>query len=127
MLAPNAQIDENQRLRRLVPVRADFHLENWGHWRKSYAGVRGYSKRSAGLSSGGISGEDSFDHLCESIDEYSAEVSDVIIDELTITQRIVIQHVYEAAVWSFARGNLDSILIEAAKAYWAKASRRDLT
>jgi hypothetical protein len=123
----NAQADEIQRLRRLVDVRADFHLDNWGRWRRAYVGTRGYDKRSAGLSSGGISGNDAFEHLCEDLDEYSAEVSDVAIDELPVIQRIAIQHVYEASVWTFARGNLDSVLMDGVKTYWAKASRRDLT
>lgn len=118
--------DEIQRLRGLVPERPDWHLANWGDWRRRYNGVQGYGGHSAGLASGGVSGEDAFEHLCEPVDEWAAEVCDAIIDELSVQHKIALQHVYEAAVWSFRRLSLEDVLVDAAAAFWCRAMARDL-
>lgn len=119
-------IDEIQRLRRLVPERADHHLSQWGHWRRSYRGPNGYRSRSPGLASGGISGEDAFDHMCDDVDQRSAEISDSIIDDMELNHRIAIQHVYEAAVWNFRRLSIEDLIAEAAIDFWKRAMRKGL-
>jgi hypothetical protein len=125
--ALDAGIDEFQRLRRLIPERPDFHLSNWGDWRRGYFGVRGHSSHSTCLENmGGCASPDASDHVYERELGWWAEVSDAIISEMSITHRIAISNVYEASVWTFNRGNLEDVLIEAARLFWVQAMRRDL-
>ncbi len=119
-------IDEIQRLRILVPPRADHHLSEWGRWRRGYAGVQGYRASSIGLSSGGISGEDAFDLMCDDADYHAAEISDTIISDMALNHRIAIQHVYECAVWSFLRLATEDLIVEAAADFWKMAVRKGL-
>lgn len=120
--------EEFERLRKLIPERPDFHLHNWGIWRRKDHVTDGYDERSAGLSTGGISGADAFAHLCEPVDEWAAHVSDSIIEGLVIQQRIALCHVYEASVWQFrSKQLLEDVLIEAARVFWVEALKRDLT
>ncbi len=121
-------IDEFQRLRRLVPERPDFHLANWGSWRRGYFGVQGHAAHSTCLQNlGGCASADASDHVYERELGFWAEVSDAIIAEMDLTHRIAISNVYEAAVWKFNRGNLESVLIEGARLFWVVATRRGLT
>ena len=121
-------IDEFQRLRRLIPERPDFHLSNWGEWRRGYCGVRGHSSHSTCLENmGGCASPEASDHVYEGQQGLWAEVSDAIISEMSITHRIAISNVYEAAVWKFNRGNLEAVLIEAARLFWISAKKRGLT
>lgn len=122
----DVQIDEFQRLRRLVPERPDHHLNQWGRWRRSYFGTNGYRSCSPGLVSGGISGEDAFEHMCDDVDHRAAEISDTIIGDMSLNHRIAIQHVYEAAVWKFRRLSIEDLIIEAATDFWNRAIRKGL-
>ncbi len=123
----DAGIDEFQRLRRLIPERPDYHLANWGDWRRGYFGVRGHASHSTCLENmGGCAAEESSDHLYESELTWWAEVSDAIISEMDITHRIAISNVYEASVWKFNRGNLEDVLIDAAALFWCRATKRGL-
>jgi hypothetical protein len=118
--------DEMQRLRRLVNPRADEHLYEWGRWRHAYyrAGC-GYPRHSAGF--GGWCGYSrDFEDIAEDMNHTNAEISDAIIDELTLQHKIAIQHVYEAAVWRFNRLKLEDVLVEATNAFWAMAQRKGL-
>lgn len=117
--------DEFQTLRRLVPVRADFHLANWGRWRRGYYGPQGYGSNSAGFSGGGYSRD--FVDMEEEADSYAAKVSDAIIDGLDVLDKVAIQHVYEASVWRFARISLEDRLTAAASRFWVLALKRGLT
>lgn len=119
---------EFERLRQLVPERADWHLHNWGIWRRGEHLTNGYDSQSAGLSCGGISGEDAFVHLCEPNDDWAAQVCDAIIDELPSLYRMAISNVYEASVWQFrTTAILENALLEGAAMFWGEAVRRDLT
>ena len=123
----NAIEDEIRRLRGLVHVRADFHLSLWGEWRRSSGGIaRGYPSRSAGIGSGGISGEDAFDHLCEDADRWTAEVADTVIVGMEQKHRTALSHVYEASVWRSNRGDFAELFAEAAGLFWREASRKGL-
>lgn len=75
---------------------------------------------------GGCASPDASDHVYERELSWWAEVSDAIISEMSITHRIAISNVYEASVWTFNRGNLEDVLIEAARLFWVQAMRRDL-
>lgn len=122
-----AGIDEFQRLRRLIPERPDFHLANWGDWRRGYFGVQGHASHATCLENmGGCASPDASDHVYERELGWWAEVSDAIIQEMAIHHRIAISNVYEAAVWKFNRGNLEDVLIDAAVLFWEKAEKRGL-
>lgn len=120
--------EEFERLRKLIPERPDFHLHNWGVWRRNDHLTDGYDERSAGLSTGGSSGADAFAHLCEPVDDWAAHVCDAIIDELPQLYRMAISNVYEASVWQFrSTAILERALIEGAAAFWVEAVKKDLT
>jgi len=112
-------------LRQLVDQTADRLLANWGRWRRIPEGPEGY-RASPVFVSGGISGEEAFDHMCEDADIRSAEISDAIITEMELTYRIVLQHVYEAAVWSMRRMAMEDQLLQAAGIFLAEARKRGL-
>lgn len=117
--------DDLQALRRLVHVRADFHLSNWGRWRRGYYGPMGYGSKSAGFAGGGYSRD--FEDIEEEADSYAAKVSDAIIEGLDVLDKVALQHVYEASVWRFARLSLEDRLVEAAGRFWIMACKRGLT
>lgn len=120
-------MDEFQRIRRLIPERPDFHLSNWGSWRRGYAGVRGHPSRSTGLENmGGCACAEAADHVYERELGWWAEVSDAIIHEMSIAHRIAIANLYEAAVWQFPRGNFEETVIEAARLFWVMAQKKGL-
>ena len=81
---------EFERLRQLVPERADFHLANWGRWRKHDVVTVGYADHVPGLDKGigRCVAEDASDHDYEAHDAHSAEVCDAIIDELPQMYRL---------------------------------------
>ena len=119
---------EFERLRQLVPERADWHLHNWGVWRRGDVMTAGYDSQSAGLSCGGISGKDAFEHLCEPVDDWAAQVCDAIIDELPQLYRMALSNVYEASVWKFrTTAILEQALVDGAAVFWREAVKRDLT
>jgi hypothetical protein len=119
---------EFERLRKLIAERPDWHLHNWGVWRRGEQLTDGYDSKSAGLSCGGISGVDAFAHLCEPVDEWAAHVSDAIIDEMPQLYRMAISNVYEASVWQFrSTAILEKALVDGAAAFWVEALKRDLT
>lgn len=121
-------IDEFQRLRRLIPERPDFHLANWGEWRRGYHGVTGHASHSTCLENmGGCASPDASDHVYEREIGWWAEVSDAIILEMSITHKIAISNLYEAAVWKFNRGNFEEVVLEAARVFWELARKRGLT
>lgn len=123
------EIDEYERLRRLIDPRADWHLANWGRWRRSDPMVAGYPTHSTCLECmGGVSSPDASDHVFESGVEWQAEVCDAVIDGLDRMLRLAISNVYEASVWQFRTAKImEDALIEAARRFWIEAQRRGLT
>lgn len=113
--------EEEQRVRRLIPERADFHLENWGRWRRRYRHGQGHRHSSSVVCAGGVSS--TFDDLCDECDAQAARVADGVIDGLDIRHRIAISHVYEAAVWRFRIG-IEAALVTAAAEFWKQATRK---
>lgn len=111
--------------RELVPARADFHLVNWAEFRRRDGHI-GYPSRSSGFSSGGISGDDSFEHMCEDADIRSALIADAVIDGLPVIYRVAISHVYEASVWQFKRCSLEDVFVMAVDEFWKMALRRGI-
>lgn len=120
---------EFERLRQLVPERADFHLANWGRWRKNDVVTVGYADHVPGLDKGigRCVAEDASDHDYEAHDAHSAEVCDAIIDELPQMYRLAISNVYEASVWQFRSTSiLEQALVDGAALFWHEAQKRDL-
>lgn len=115
--------DEIDRLRRLVPVAADRHLDNWARWSRAYRGQVGHRKRSAGFASGGLSSVEDMEAEC---DAWSAEIADAVIDVLPIHLRNAIAAVYANGRWQLRDELLAPTLIEAAEVFWVKAKRRGL-
>jgi len=122
------EFEENQRLRQLVPVDADRNLSNWGAWRRSGQYVRGYPTHSTFLENlGGCASADASDHVYEAQNNWRAKVADAVIDSLEKQHKMVISHVYEAAVWEFKQRAIEDVLVEAAALFWDKAQAKGLT
>lgn len=116
-------LDEFERLRRLVPERPDFHLHNWSIWRRGDQIAEGYADHSTCLETmGGCAALESSDHLYERQMGGWAETADNVLNGMTLQHRFVISHVYESAVYHF-RGSIDDLLVEAAEEFWRRASR----
>ena len=74
--------------------RLEFHLENWRDYMQTSSSKLGYPSRSLCMSSGGASGADEFELMCESADLNSAMAIDAIIDGLIKPQRVAINHTW---------------------------------
>ena len=122
-----SSLDEFERWRRMIPVRPDWHLHNWGCWRRGYHLTQGFRADSVGMGTGGASGQDAFQHLCEPVDLWAATVSNTVIEDLELLHRTIIGHVYEAAVWHNQRINMPRVFVEAAAEFWKRAVKKDLT
>lgn len=112
----------------LIHPRADWHLDNWRKWMKTYQVGQGYPHASAFLQSGGISGEDEFEVMCQSADRHAAKVSDSIIDSLKLLDHrypLAIFNVYLARVWTY-RGDPGEIFAKAVEEFWSRAQRKGL-
>ena len=118
--------EDEQAFRRLVDERADFHLANWGSWVRRYRLGQGYRTRSIGLSTGGTSGDDAFDHMCEELDARSAAVADAVIDGMPWAARNLLEAVYALPVWRL-RPSADVAFAKAVAEFWTLARRRGLT
>lgn len=119
---------EFERLRRLVPERPDWHLNNWGLWRRSEQFTVGYEDHSVGLETmGGCAAEESSDHLWERNLGDWAEASNAVIEGLGINHRMIISNVYEASVLNFPkRVDVGALLAAAAVVFWERAQKRGL-
>ena len=92
--------------------RLEWLLDNWSKWMKSSDTNRlGYPSKSLCMSSGGASGEDEFDIMCESADVRCAQSIDSIIDSLSMPQRTAINHVWLNVTHHYPTHELD--LLEA--------------
>lgn len=82
-------------------ARADWHLHNWRRWESAPDGHLGYPSKSAGLSSGGVSGEDAFAELCESADAQAAMAADAVLMSLEPLHQAALYNRYFAAVYAY--------------------------
>lgn len=111
--------------RDMIHSRADWHLDNWRKWMRGYSYSSGYPTRSSMFNSGGISGDDAFDNLCQDADTQAARIIDSIIDGLEQRQQCAIHNIYLASVWRF-RGDPVEIFCDAVEQMWRKAQVRGL-
>lgn len=103
-------VDEFQRLRRLVAKDIDELLDEWGQWHGSYEAVRGHGHVSTGFVGGGYSLH--FEDLLDKTSISLAEGTDRIIDEMRRLPHLAnpvlaITIVYVASVFRFNRLNLE--------------------
>lgn len=61
----------------------------------------GYPRRSSIISTGGISGTDAFEHLCQEADIYAAVVMDGLINDLPVKERSAINHYHLGVIYKF--------------------------
>lgn len=74
-------------------------LCNWARWMRGSTAVRGLPTKSTVLQSGGAS--QSFDDMCEDLDEWLARTTDTAIADLPEDQRCAVHHRYLLAVFRF--------------------------
>jgi hypothetical protein len=67
-------------------------LGNWADWMQYPSHRLGYPSQSMCMSSGGASGEDEFEIMCEGADVACAISMDSVIDSLSMPQRTAINH-----------------------------------
>lgn len=88
-------------------------LDTWAAWMRSYGARLGYPARSAGLSCGGISGEESFDHMCEDADRSAAVTLDTLIDDLPPISRTAIYQAWGIGARCFRMRDPETVLADA--------------
>ena len=113
-------------LRATVPDWIDALLCEWSRWMKSgtAADELGWRKHSAGFSSS--QSLHSFEDLTDQVDGWRVQVADSIIDGLELPQKIAINHVYFAAVWSSHRWTIEDKFAEAVADFGEEGRRRGL-
>jgi len=72
--------------------RIEWHLHNWAEYMRRPTHKLGYPSKSLCLSSGGSSGADEFEIMCDNADASSAQAIDSIIDSISQPQRIAVNH-----------------------------------
>lgn len=113
-----------------VHPEADRVLCIWAEWKQRLPGVMtmGYPKRAAGFLSGGSTGEDAFEHLCEAVDIRVGTIADAIIDDLSRRSPrlgLAILNRYIADVATM-RGDPVALLAEATTEFLAEGRRRGI-
>ncbi len=100
----------------------------WAERIETWSPRLGYPRRSAGLSTGGGSGDDAFEHLCEQADSYAARTAEAIVDNLPLPQRAILIHVYLRSVFRYGRvHDPKELLAGALAAFWSIAQGRGLS
>lgn len=72
--------------------RLEWQLENWALYMKRPSSKLGYPSKSMCISSGGVSGVDEFELMCEESDTQCAITMDSIIDSISQPCRVAINH-----------------------------------
>jgi hypothetical protein len=91
--------------------RLEWLLGNWADYMKQPSHKLGYPSKSLCMSSGGASGEDEFDIMCDEVDTKCAQAIDSIIDSLSMPQRTAVNHVWLNVTHHYPTHELD--LLEA--------------
>ena len=74
--------------------RLEWHLENWSVWMKGDSLRLGYPSRSMIFATGGSSGNEEFDIMCEQADKAKAREMNGLIDSLQKPYITAINHVW---------------------------------
>jgi hypothetical protein len=97
-----------------------WHLENWRDWMQRDSHKLGYPNKSACMSSGGASGEDEFDVMCDECDN----IMDKIIDSISLAQRTAVNHIWLKVSHHYPTQELD--YLEAIESIIKLADKRGL-
>ena len=87
--------------------RLDWLLENWAIWMRHDAHKLSYPSKSLCMSSGGASGDDEFENMCEDADLHCAQGMDSIVDSISKPQRTAINHVWLSVAHHYPTQALD--------------------
>jgi hypothetical protein len=101
-----------------------WQLENWQIWMRRDTHRLGYPSKSLCMSSGGASGDDEFDVMCDESDDRCADILDKIIDSISQPQRTAINHHWLQVAHHYPTQALD--LEEAYEAITKLAAKRGL-
>lgn len=104
-----------------VPAAVVNALKLWASWMHKDDQQLGYSNHSAGFATGGINCWDDFE---ESTDDKTAAAVDPVVMSLSLRHRVAINHLFMAAVWSFAREPVKAVCEEAMQVVWRKMVER---
>ena len=74
--------------------RMEWHLGNWSEWMHIDSHKLGYPSKSACMLSGGASGEDEFEIMCETADIQCAMSLDSLMHSLSQPQTVAINHAW---------------------------------
>ena len=85
--------------------RLDWHLDNWAKYMQG--GLDLGARISSLYGSGGVSGEDEFDVMCEKADKVSARAFDGCVESLPRPQRTAINHVWLGSSFCWPTHELD--------------------
>ncbi len=103
-------------------------LSLWAERVEAWRPTLGYPSRSAGLSTGGGSGDDAFEHLCEQADGFAARTVEGIVDNMPLPLRSVLMHVYLRSVFRYARVHDPAVVLrEALDHFWGVAQSKGLS
>jgi len=86
-------------------------LSNWAEYMKTGGVKLGYPSKSLGISSGGQSVVNAFEHECEVQDENAARIMDTLVHDLPSNQRGVIYHHWLGCIIRVRNG--EEVLLEA--------------
>ena len=84
-----------------------WHLGNWRDWMQVDAHKLGYPSRSICMVSGGASGEDEFEIMCDEVDINCAERMNSMIDSLSKPRQTAINHVWLGVKHHYPTQELD--------------------
>lgn len=101
----------------MIQDRIEYHLENWRDYMRRDNNELGYPSKSLVLSTGGSSGSDEFDIMCDDCDIECALTMDGIIDSISEPQRTAVNHKWLEASHHYPTQELDyeQALIEISK------------
>lgn len=97
-------------------------LENWAEWMQCPSHKLGYPSQSLCISSGGASGVDEFEIMCDGADISCAISLDSIIDSLSMPQRIAINHQWLKVAHHYPTHDMD--IFEAYEAIMRLCNKR---
>jgi hypothetical protein len=93
----------------MTDERLAWHLGNWADYMKQPSSKLGYPSKSLCIASGGASGDDEFDIMCDEVDAQCAQAIDSIIDSITLPQRTAINHQWLNVAHHYPTQELDYV------------------
>lgn len=87
--------------------RLDWLLGNWADFMRQPSSKLGYPSKSLCIATGGASGDDEFDIMCDEVDTQCAQAMDSIIDSISQPQRVAINHVWLKTFHHYPTQDLD--------------------